>query len=78
MVRWKEAIGRADGIDPRDERTRDIVEKLDVHSLDNPHYSDAVVELQGTSDRRSAMQRLFLTALSDAREQTLRGIQESN
>lgn len=74
MVRFSEAAGR----DSEDERIRMLMDTLDVHSLDSPGYADIAARMQMREDSRSAMQRLFLTVLDDARSETLRTIVQSN
>ena len=76
MVRWRETNGITGGRDAEDEHTRQVMEQFDVHALDSPHYAQAAACVQVSSDKRMALQRLFLTVLQDARKQTVRRIQE--
>jgi hypothetical protein len=74
MVRFREAAGSS----PEDERIHTLMQKLEVHSLDSPGYVDIAARMELREDRRSAMQRLFLAVLDDARTETLRRVEETN
>lgn len=76
MARFEGATGSDS--DPEDERIHTLMQKLDVHSLDSPRYADIAARMELRNDRRSAMQKLFLAVLDDARTATLRRIEERN